>query len=156
MRAKKRHNRHQLLYAVLEGDAAAVKAMLAAGTPVESRDSEHGETALMLAVKFNRDIITALLLGAGADVNARDAAGQTPLMYAGAETVPLLLAAGAQVNTQDGAGETALIKAAGSANTAKVMALLANGADWHTLDRDGRGAWDYAHDLGIKALTDIL
>jgi ankyrin repeat protein len=71
------------------------------------------------------------LLGEGADVNARDAEGNTPLIlasfYANRECVELLLEKGADVNAANRAGATALVRAATSHD--KTRLLLAAGAN---------------------------
>ncbi len=82
---------------------------------------DDGQTALMAAVAgcdyvlpegVNRLEVVRLLLAAGADVNARDKAGNTALILAAdsAEQVELLLQAGADPGVRNLAGETALSK----------------------------------------------
>jgi ankyrin repeat protein len=71
------------------------------------------------------------LLDKGASPNARDAAGNTPLMlvavYGDAQTVRLLLDRGAEVNVTNAAGATPLLRAAH--NLEKTRALVAAGAE---------------------------
>jgi ankyrin repeat protein len=90
---------------------------------------------------LNPDLSTALrngdvralreLLDRGAPVNARDAAGNTPLIlaaaYADASSLRLLLDRGADVNVANAAGATALMRAA--YDYEKVRLLVAHGAD---------------------------
>jgi ankyrin repeat protein len=84
-----------------------------------------------------------LLLGAGADANARDKAGMTPLMHAAGGNVPVgaikvMLKAGADVNARDDTGMTPLLHAAlGGADEKKVAALLEAGADVNARDKEG-------------------
>jgi ankyrin repeat protein len=70
-------------------------------------------------------------LARGADVNARDAAGNTPLIHAAAygdaAFVRLLIDRGADVNATNAAGATALMRAA--ADFEKVRCLLERGAE---------------------------
>lgn len=80
---------------------------------------------------------------AGADVNFRDADGQTPLMAAlraGADVEALahLLAAGADVNARTPAGLSALGVAATEGTPAQVVYLLNAGADPTSKDSAGR------------------
>src|SRR5262245_28979262 len=70
------------------------------------------------------------LLDGGSSPNARDGAGNTPLMqaaaYANAACVRLLLDRGADVNATNGAGATALMRAA--FDYEKVKLLVERGA----------------------------
>lgn len=85
-----------------------------------------------------RAAVDALVSDAGLD--ARDAQGHTPLMFAAAfgslETMRLLLAAGADARAANGTGTTALHLSAGDA--AKVRLLLDRGADVHARSQAGR------------------
>jgi ankyrin repeat protein len=92
------------------------------------------------AKPITADLVTAIrnadaqavskLLDDGADVNARDAEGNTPLIlasfYAGLECVELLIEKGADVNMANKAGATALVRAA--TNYEKTRLLVAAGA----------------------------
>ena len=84
--------------------------------------------------------VTSALLDAGADPNAVDAQGAT-LLHAGPTwAVPLLGAAGAELNTRNNAGETPLHAALGRDDSEKVLALLQLGADTAALDGEGNNA----------------
>ncbi len=65
----------------------------------------------MLAAKNSTPEIIEILIDAGADVNSRDAEGQTPLMWAAEsnapEVVQLLLDKGANASLKDEYGKTA-------------------------------------------------
>lgn len=63
------------------GDPEGVKAQLEAGVDVSQRDGA-GQTALHWAVLRGHEQVAALLLAWGADVNAADAQGVTPLLIA--------------------------------------------------------------------------
>lgn len=93
---------------------------------------------LLEAVKAGDAARTSELLAGGADANARDAYGATPLMNAAhsgnAEMVEALLAAGAEVDAKDELGWTALMKACYNADLNRgfpdiVRRLIAAGAD---------------------------
>lgn len=85
----------------------------------------------------------ARLVAAGADVNARDEHGNTPLKYASAEPVPAavrkLIELGADVNLGDARGFTPLHCAAAHGFYSEAMemaeALLARGADVNARSR---------------------
>ena len=90
--------------AALIGSETVIRELLAAGVDPDSPNPE-GETALMLVVRTGQIDAAEALIDAGADVNAKERwAGQTALMWAGAqlqpEMVKLLLANGAEVDAR--------------------------------------------------------
>jgi ankyrin repeat protein len=93
-----------------------------------------GLTTLMLAAPYASPAISAALLRAGAEVNARDIRGMTPLMLAVAsetqdvQLVSLFLKSGARVNEQSKTGETALDWALKFGNPSVITALKDAGA----------------------------
>jgi ankyrin repeat protein len=97
-----------------------VRAFLAAGAKPDVRDTQ-GLTALHHAGKCHKaEPEVRALIEAGADVNARDALGRTPLMlladaavvYENMPAVQALIEAGADVNARDQGGMTVLAHAA--------------------------------------------
>lgn len=82
------------------------------------------------------------LLAEGADVNARDEMGVTPLMQASlagnTDVVRFLLDKGADLNRQNKIGMTALTAAASGGKFEIVKLLLASGAD---LNLKGDASW---------------
>ena len=74
--------------------------------------------------------MAAILLKAGADVNAKDTNGVTPLMHAAGsctnpETIAVLLKAGADIHAKDKLGHTALDHARGRNNVAMMNSSYA-------------------------------
>lgn len=102
-----------LIEAVREGDADRVRALIHEGASLDAVD-RYGRTALHHAVIDGRGDLVALLLGAGADVEAKDhPRGETPLMLACGPVPALggdlglvrqLIEGGADVNAVDRRG----------------------------------------------------
>jgi ankyrin repeat protein len=115
------------------GDAAAVKKLIASGADVDIAQND-GMTALHWAADRGDSATVAALIKAKADVKALTVnGGYTPLMLAAragnASVVKQLLAAGADPKAVSEAGGTALHFAAEAGNVDAVNALIAKGAD---------------------------
>lgn len=132
-----------------DGDKATTMLNEPGSTVVNTRDISTGETALHI-VTARRDLTwIGFLLQRGANPNARDKDGVTPLMLAttlrfvdGAET---LLKRNARVDETNNSGETALIRAVQLRDLPMVRLLLKNGADPDKQDTiAGQSARDYA------------
>jgi ankyrin repeat protein len=142
---------YNFLKAVRERDGDKATQMLnePGSTIVNTKDLTSGETALHI-VTARRDLTwMGFLLQRGANPNARDKNGVTPLMLAtnlrfveGAET---LLGRKAQIDATNNSGETALIRAVQLRDLAMVRLLLKNGANPDKQDTiAGQSARDYA------------
>ena len=83
----------------------------------------------------------ALLIGAGADVNAKDALADSPVLYAGAQgrlaILRLTLAAGADLKSTNRFGGTALIPACEKGHLENVRELLGTKIDVNHVNRLG-------------------
>ena len=112
------------------------------------------------ALKNQRDIAD-LLIGKGANVNARDRSGATPLHAAALKgnlgIAELLVGHGAEVDARDGDGLTPLHIAALSGHADVAALLLDRGADREARDR-GAGATPLfqAAAFGRKAVVELL
>lgn len=98
---------------------------------IQLRDAA-GSTLLHHAAGFGALDMMALLLDRGADVNAKNRRGSTPLHWAVHDQakVRLLLSRGATVNSKQNEGRTPLFLAASLANSIDtIRLLLAKGAD---------------------------
>jgi ankyrin repeat protein len=118
--------------AAMNGDAAAVRALLAAGADPNALGA-YGTPALHWLVRVEDRAAAGLLLDAGADPNARSAQGVAALHLAipnrDGATVDLLLKAGADATLVDHAGETPLMLAARYGDAESAALLLAAGAN---------------------------
>lgn len=118
----RRFSHPPLFLAARRGHAEMVDLLLERGAPIGEtvRDSfsshrDQGRTALHAAAEERRGAIVAKLLDAGADPNAKDARGRTPLhvcaseLYDSEEDIPVLLdlvRAGADPRAKDDDGKT--------------------------------------------------
>ncbi|HKO62158.1 MAG TPA: ankyrin repeat domain-containing protein [Pyrinomonadaceae bacterium] len=104
----------QLMRAALDGNTAALEALLLKGADVNAQNHE-GRTALMFAIINLRLDSVKTLLKFGADVNVQAACGCTPLMLAACSgdprTTQALLNSGADPDRICPAGKTALVVA---------------------------------------------
>lgn len=131
----------RLQRAVVDGDEARVKALLAANPALAKTPGKGGWTPLHYAAYAGRDSIADLLCTAAADVNAPNADGFTPLHLAAQEgrdaVARTLLAHGAAVNAREKQGWTPLHFAAQEGHTAVAIRLLDGGADVNLRERSG-------------------
>jgi ankyrin repeat protein len=123
--------------------------VLAAGLTFAA-DIDKSSDAFYAAIRANDLARLQAMLKEGADVNLRDNAGTTPLMYAAAvgslESMKLLLDKGADSKLKNNADQTALMWSVTDA--AKVRLLLDRGADVNAASKRGRTA------LILAALSD--
>jgi ankyrin repeat protein len=114
-------------------------------------------TRLMSLARKGDKRRVSLLLKVGADVEARDADGQTPLLLASegghASVVRTLLAKGANIDAEDARGRTALHLASRGGHVDVVRLLLARSADVTVKDADGRTA---LHLASIGGYTEVV
>jgi ankyrin repeat protein len=157
-----------LRLAVVRGEAARVRTLLAAGALADVPD-ENGVTALMDACAMGLSDIAVTLLDAGASLHARADDGLTPFLSA-ATSRPLpsprdyerrrafiaaLLSRGADVNARDWAGRTALMDAA-ALDAELVAMLLSAGAAVDAQDVKGRTALIEAIDRDLVGAVEQL
>ena len=132
--------------AAVFGDMDELRRMLSADpTIVHSRD-KWGFTALHGVAGEEQYEAALYLLEHGADPNARNDQGITPLHSAAyPEMVELLVRSGAEINVRSNDGSTPLLVQAAEAEGYDVMeALLKLGADAKAKDKSGQSALDIA------------
>ena len=104
-----------LFEAALEGDLDAVKQHIAAGTDLNLKDPNpvgNKDTALGMAAAFGKTDVAIALIEGGADLDARNKDGNTPLHSASflcyPDIVPALVDKGADKNARNNSGSTPL------------------------------------------------
>jgi ankyrin repeat protein len=130
----------RLIQAAAAGDTAAVEQLLQQGADINAQD-RFGNTALIMAVQFDKVEMVKLLLRKGADPNG---AGGGALLTAidgdKLEIVKLLLEGGANVDVVENTGTTPLIEAVQRNNSAMVKLLLNKGANPNVRNKNGCSA----------------
>lgn len=142
------HAASDLLAAAESGRTAEVKALIAKGADLETRDSQ-GRTALLLAVADNHVEMARALLAAGASPNTQAANRDTPWLLAGAagrsEIVAAMLPLKPDLSLRNRYGGNALIPACERAHVETVRLLLTSGIDVN-----------HVNDLGWTCLLEIV
>jgi ankyrin repeat protein len=146
--------------AVMRGDTAAVRALLAQKADVNATQAD-GATALHWAVYRSDLAMTDLLLQAGADPKVANREGATPLSLAclngNAVIIESLLKAGADPNEAMPRGETALMMASRTGNVAAIKVLLDRGAQVNAKEAlRGTTALMWAADQGHATAMQLL
>jgi ankyrin repeat protein len=141
------------LVAPLAARLAMVAALLSA--PAALADSPLAD-----AIENSRRDLILELIEQGADVNAAQGDGTTPLHWAAyqldAALVERLLERGAQANTTNRYGASPLSEAVKAANAGIVAQLLKAGADVHAANGDGETALMLAARTGSTAVASAL
>jgi len=141
---------YKFLEAVRKKDGNQVTDMLSVpgSTVVNAKDVSSGETALHIVVARRDETWIRFLAAKGANVNARNNRGETPLQLASnlgfVEGVETLIKLGAKVDEPNSTGETPLIAATHRKDAAMARVLLKAGANPRRNDNSGRSATDYA------------
>lgn len=110
-------------------------------TVVNVRDNDTGEAAVHIVTRRTDLGWLGLLYQKGANLNAKDRDGNTPLILAAisrwAEGATTLIRLKAQVNAQNRLGETALLKAVQARDLQLAKALIDAGANADIADNSG-------------------
>ncbi len=120
-------------------------------------DISKYDNILIIAVKNNYDIeVIEALIKAGANINATDGKGKTPLHYANgdADLTKVLIAAGVDISAKDDEGKTPIFYA-NSSEAVNALIKAGAGADPHIKDTKGKGPLFSVYKIdGIKALIE--
>jgi ankyrin repeat protein len=119
-----------LMYATQGGYKDIVQILLQHKAEIERQDIYQDGNALIRACYFHHLEIISLLLDHGANIETRNANGETPLIAASVaghlDTVSLLLDRGAEVNARNNDGKTALM----ITQSAEIISLLSKYDRW--------------------------
>ena len=135
-------------WAARGGSVETAELLITRGTVVSAADKDN---ALFCASERGHLAVAKFLVEHGADVNATNESGWTPLLTAARDAVSpeltkFLIHAGAQVNAKDISGENALHKLAWygypEKNVETARLLLEAGADIHARNADGHTPLD--------------
>ena len=123
-------------------DMEKIKSMVSTSPEIVTSSDESGFTALHFIAGEEHAEVAIFLIANGADVNAKNDEGITPLhLAAWPHMAELLVSQGADLNIRDKAGRTPLIVHAAESDDCDVMeALLRIGADPDASDIDGNTA----------------
>jgi ankyrin repeat protein len=141
--------------------ADVLKYLLEKGADVNAKN-EHDQTALHQAAMqrwHNDSVVAAFLVDHGAQLEARDNKGFTPLIIASdfhhLPFVAYLISKGANVNAKTAKNRTALYRAAKEGDSPLVKLLVENGADVNT-QYEGLTALGVAEAEGNRQIADWL
>ncbi|MDD5463174.1 MAG: ankyrin repeat domain-containing protein [Methylococcales bacterium] len=150
------------LQTVYDGDQSLVDLFVRGGINIHVPD-ELGNPAIIIALKKGYIVIANILLIAGADPDAYDGHGFTPLLLAcGKDTTGYkkiaekLIRLGADVNARDPLGWTPLLLALSTGAVEVIELLLEHGSNPSVRTRKGENAMSLAQKFGRVELINLL
>lgn len=144
-----------------DGSGALIQDLVARGADLHATMDKTGETSLHLAARYARADASKRLLDAGADANAQDNSGRTPLHAAVAADALgvfqiLLRNRATNLNARMHEGTTPLILAARLAIEGMVQDLISAEADINAADNSGKTALHWAAAVNNVEAVNIL
>lgn len=151
----------EILKAFYKNDLAAIQNAVKSDPSVVQMKNADGQTLLLLASSYGKFDIVKFLLESGADIEAKDKMGRTPLITAarergGIDVIKLLVEKGATVNAVDDSGDSALSLAAWRGFEDIVDYLLEKGANVPVNDNQGRWILGEAADKSLVKLFNTM
>ncbi|KAK1241221.1 hypothetical protein MKX08_001195 [Trichoderma sp. CBMAI-0020] len=142
-----RRSQNPLSFAAERGYKGAVELLIERGKCIEETSNVDGTgpTALVLATASGHKDVASFLIECGANIEAVDGNGRTPLLLAAGDNQALrlselLLDAGSYIDATDHNGRTPLMAASRVGSRALVETLINLGARIDSTDKDGRTA----------------
>ncbi len=130
-----------LVKAIMVGDDEFARFLIEKNADIEAFDEKRKMTALSAAVNLKNSVLAQQLIQMGANVNAQDIDGTTPLMFAAyngdMEMVKLLIQNGANIFDTDSDNGSLMLYAAGGGNLEIVQFLEEQGISLHNSDSRG-------------------
>ncbi len=173
--------RAEVFEAAMKGEAAKLQVLLQTNLKLANLRGSVGLTPLHVAARFGRKEATEVLIRLGADVNAADRLGHTPLQIATGDVAGVLIRSGARpdifsasalgmkdwmveelnraptlVTFRDATGRTALHWAAIQGKTEMVEYLLTRHAEVNSKDNLGETALHLAAQARHRAVAETL
>ncbi|KAL2193356.1 ankyrin repeat-containing domain protein, partial [Corynascus similis CBS 632.67] len=134
-----------MMFAIWHNDFSLIDPLLTEGVDIHARDKCLGQTALSFAAKNNQADSARFLLQLGAELDAKDDYGDSPLFLSVHGKCPdstrVLVEAGANIGLRNKCGQTILHYAAkfGTETTMRFLESRGlSGLDVHVRDKEGK------------------
>lgn len=133
-------------------DLNTVRYQLKKGVNAKAKN-DTGQTPLHVTQDL---AILKLLISSGADVNATDGDGMTPMFNKEIELMKVLIEAGADIHHKSNKGNTILIWFSYSGYLEGIQYIVSLGADVNVTNIDGQTAYDIAERFAHFKLLEYL
>jgi tankyrase len=152
----------QLLQAIHDDNRAVVDLFVRSNFNIHISDHD-GTPILLMALKKGYTVIAGILISKGADVNAYDRMGVTPLLLVCGKQLPgyktiaeMLIQGGAYVDDRDNLAFTPLLLALSGGASEVAELLIERGADIFARGKNGKSALALAESSGNTHIVELL